>query len=744
VVFLVALPLCLGVALASGAPLVAGLIAGIVGGILVGALSGSHSSVSGPAAGLTAVVLAQISSLGFQAFLAAVVLAGVIQIILGLMKAGSLSDFFPSGVIKGLLAAIGVILILKQLPHLFGHDNDPEGDMAFDQPDKKNTFTELWELLTDLFQLVTTWQVNDFQIGATIIGLASVLFLMLWDRSKLLKKSPVPSALVVVVLGVVASLVFRRFGPPWVIEGSHLVRVPVPGSLDEMRGFLVFPDFSALAHTELYVAAFTLAAVASLETLLNLEAVDKLDPKQRTSPSNRELIVQGVGNISSGMIGGLPVTSVIIRSSVNLNAGAQTKLSAIFHGVLLLVCVAFLPTLLNLIPLSCLAAILLVTGFKLTSPKVVKQMWRDGSAQFLPFAVTVLAIVFTDLLIGVLIGLGVSIAFILRSNLKKPVRRLVEKHLSGEVVHLELPNQVSFLNKAALTRMLDEVPRGGHVLFDASSTDYIDPDVLALIREFDETTGPARGIEVSLRGFKDRYLLEDRTQFVDYSTRELQERMSPAQVLQLLKEGHERFRTGRQLSRDFRRDVQATGDVGQHPLAVVLSCIDSRVPAEIIFDLGVGDIFVARMAGNVTSTKIFGSIEFATAVAGAKLVVVLGHTRCGAVKAAVEMTARGEDPAKSDLQHLGPVLAEIRDVAASLVGPDYTSLPDESKYQMVDRVARANVLDTVRVMRERSDTVRRLADAGTIGIVGAMYDVTTGNLEFLHDVPAAPAVNGER
>lgn len=739
VVFLVALPLCLGVALASGAPLVAGLVAGIVGGILVGTLSGSHSSVSGPAAGLTAVVLAQISSLGFQAFLAAVVLAGVIQIILGLAKAGSLSDFFPSGVIKGLLAAIGVILILKQLPHLFGHDNDPEGDMAFDQPEHKgNTFTELWDLFADLGRLVTTWQVNDFQIGATVIGLASVALLVLWDRSKLLKKSPVPSALVVVVLGVVASQLFRRLGPPWVIDGSHLVSVPVPGSLDELRGFLIHPDFTALAYSKLYVAAFTLAAVASLETLLNLEAVDKLDPKQRTSPTNRELIAQGVGNITSGMIGGLPVTSVIIRSSVNLNSGAQTKLSAIWHGVLLLVCVLLLPTVLNLIPLSCLAAILLVTGFKLASPKVVRQMWRDGPAQFLPFAVTVVAIVFTDLLVGVLIGLGVSVAFILRSNLKRTVRRIVEKHLGGEVIHLELPNQVSFLNRAALTRTLEGVPRGGHVLIDASGTDYIDPDILALLRDFTDSSGPARGVEVSLRGFKDKYQLQDQTQFVDYSTRELQEKVTPAQVLQILKDGHDRFRSGQRLTRDLGRIVSATGG-GQHPLAVILSCIDSRTPAEIIFDLAVGDIFVVRIAGNIARRKVLGSLEYGTAVAGAKLILIMGHTRCGAVTTAVSLMGGSASVADATgCQHLDEIMHDIQ-----MAIPDAAecraaqALPPEQRQAYVDGIARRNVARMVQLVLHESDTIRKQVEQGAIAVVGAVYDVTTGDIQFLPAETAA-------
>ena len=293
------------------------------------------------------------------------------------------------------------------------------------------------------------------------------------------------------LLGVGISLLFRQLGGRWSIGPSHLVHVEVADSLKEFFGFLQMADFSQWKNPAIYTAAFTLAAVASLETLLNLEAVDKLDPQQRDSPPSRELVAQGIGNVVSGLVGGLPVTSVIVRSSVNINAGARTKLATIVHGVLLLVSVALLPVWLNFIPLSCLAAILLITGVKLVSPALVKQMWRDGRYQFVPFLLTVVAIVLTDLLIGVLIGLAVSIVFILNSNMRRPMRRFVEKHLGGDVLHIELANQVSFLNRAALTKALDEVPRGGQLLLDARNTDYIDPDVLDLIREFKIKTAPA-------------------------------------------------------------------------------------------------------------------------------------------------------------------------------------------------------------------------------------------------------------
>jgi len=732
VVFLVAVPLCLGVALASSpldgpkVPLFAGIIAGIVGGILVGMLSGSHVSVAGPAAGLTAVVAGQLVLLGsFQAFLLAVVIAGFIQIVLGISRAGFIAAFFPTSVIKGLLAAIGVILILKQIPHLVGHDTDPEGEMALFQPDRENTFSELLRTISDIHP------------AAAVIGIVSLALLIFWDWFKPLKKSAIPAPLVVVVLGVSANLLFRRLvddqqlAPNWLIGDSHLVQVPVAKSWGDLVGFLTWPDFTQISNPAVYMAAVTIAMIASLETLLNLEAIDKLDPRQRNSPPNRELLAQGIGNVAIGLIGGIPVTSVIVRSSVNVNAGGQTKLSTIIHGSLLFACVMLLPSYLNLIPLSCLAAILLITGVKLVSPKLIMRMWREGRYQFMPFAITVVAIVFTDLLVGVLIGLAVSLGFILNSNLRRPIRRFVVKHLSGDVLHIELANQVSFLNRAVLSKVLDEVKRGGHVLIDATNTDYIDPDVLDLIRDFKEQTAPARGVEVSLLGFRLKYHLDDHIQYVDYSTRELQSSLTAAQVLQILKDGHERFRSGHRLTRDLGRQINATAQ-GQHPFAVVLSCIDSRTPVELIFDLGVGDIFSVRVAGNISSRKVLGSMEYGCAVVGAKLILVMGHTRCGAVSTAVKLACSTEPVANvTGCQHVEFILREIQDSIDLNVCQRLDSMPKEEVAAFVDAVASANVLRTVEVITEQSETLRKLLEEGRIVIVGAMYDVSTGRIEFL-------------
>jgi carbonic anhydrase/SulP family sulfate permease len=591
--------------------------------------------------------------------------------------------------------------------------------MAFFQPDFENTFSELIRMF------------GDFQLGASVIGLVSVALLILWDQWKPLKQSLIPAPVAVVLFGVAAGLWFEQLGDPWLIKPSHLVQVPVASDLGELFRLLPRPDFSQWANPAIYTAGVTLAIVASLETLLNLKAVDRIDRQQRTSPPNQELFAQGIGNVTCGLIGGLPITSVIIRSSVNVNAGGKTKLAAIIHGSLLLVCVPLIPAWLNTIPLACLAAILLMTGIKLASPALMKQMWSEGRYQFIPFAATLTAIVFTDLLIGILIGLTVAVGFILNSNMRRPVRRFVERHLGGDVVHIELANQESFLNRAALSQVLADVPRNGRVLLDAQNTDYIDPDVLALIRDFKEQAGPAHGIDVSLIGFRSEYKLGDQIQYVDYSTRELQDTLTPQQVLQILKEGHERARSGRRLTRDFTRQVRATAE-GQHPLAVALSCIDSRTPVELIFDLGMGDIFSIRIAGNITSRKVLASAEYGCAVAGAKLMLVIGHTRCGAVSAAVKFVGSRLTAADATgCQHLDSIVNEIQQSADGAISQVASDPASAEGLAIVDVVARENVLRVVKEIREQSRTLDDLVRERRIGIVGAMYDVVTGDIEFL-------------
>lgn len=720
IVFLVALPLCLGIALASGAPLFSGLIAGIIGGVVVGILSGSHTSVTGPAAGLTAIVAGKIANLGsFEAFLLAVVIGGLLQIGLGVFKAGALSAFFPFSVIKGLLAAIGIILILKQIPHLLGHEKDPQGELSFVQPDHGNTFSEL----LNLFQV-------EIHQGAVVIGILSLGLLMLWDKLPPLRKSLVPAPLIVVLLGIGLGQLFSRFGAAWVIESSHMVQVPVANSVNEFLGFLKFPDFSQILNPAVYIAGITIAVVASLETLLNLDAIDKLDRKQRLSPPSRELWAQGIGNVAAGLIGGLPMTSVVIRGSVNINAGAESKISAIFHGALLLICVVALPNYLNTIPLSCLAAILLLTGYKLASPKLFKQMGSEGKYQFIPFMVTLVAIVFTDLLIGILIGLAISVIFILNSNLRRPIRRIREQHLGGEVLHIELANQVSFLNRAALESALREAPRGTRVLIDARRTDYIDPDILSLIREFKNVTAPVYNVQVGLRGFREKYLLQDSVETVDFAPQELRDQLTPAQVLDVLIAGNRRYAEGHPLDRDLRRQADSNGEAPQ-PMAAVFTGIDSRTPIELIFDLGMGDAYVVRIPGNVPGPRAVGGLEFAC-LDGVKLILVMGHTGSRLVKTAIErLLAMNRFDELSDCNNLEPVLSEI----AVSVDPDclriYAHLPETEKQEMIDQVARRHVLRSAMQVEELSPSIRRLVAEGKVGVAAALYDVKTGLIEIL-------------
>ncbi|RFZ82125.1 SulP family inorganic anion transporter [Mucilaginibacter terrenus] len=489
VVFLVALPLCLGIALASGAPLFSGLLAGIIGGIVIGTLSGSQLSVAGPAAGLTVIVLNGITKLGsFEVFLLALVIAGVLQMLLGLIKAGTIANYFPSPVIEGMLAAIGIILIMKQFPHAVGYDADFEGDEGFEQTDTHNTFSGVLGAL------------NKINYGAVIISLVSLAFMIYWPKVK--KLALVPAPLLVVIAGVILSAVFA--GTSLALQEKQMVSIPVIGGASEFFGLFKGPDFSAIGRKEVWIVAGTIAVVASLETLLSLEAVDKIDPIKRISPTNRELLAQGAGNVVSGLLGGLPMTAVIVRSSANVNSGARTKVSAIVHGILLLLSLLFIPRLINHIPLSCLAAILLVTGYKLARISLFQHMWHKGLNQFIPFVVTLVAVVLTDLLIGVGIGMLVGVFYILRTNLRNPYFYRITSHGDKKTISIRLAEEVSFLNKAAIQVTLTSLPAGTDVIIDGSASRYIDPDVLEIIHNF-KHNAYTKGIIVQLLDIKERY-----------------------------------------------------------------------------------------------------------------------------------------------------------------------------------------------------------------------------------------------
>lgn len=498
VVFLVALPLCLGVALAStGRPdlLFSGIIAGVIGGIVVGSVSNSPLGVSGPAAGLVVIVLTAIETLGsFEAFLLAVVLAGIIQVILGFVKAGIIAYFFPSSVIKGMLTAIGIILILKQIPHALGYDEDFAGDFFLEQKDGHNTFTELYYA----FKFST--------IGAIIISVISLLVLMLFETAfmkKIKLFSFLPGALIVVFLGILMNNFFMTSFPELAVKGKHLVQLPVASTPSEFISFFTLPDFSFITNPQVYVVAITLAIVASLETLLCVEATDKLDPWKRRTSTNKELVAQGAGNIASGLIGGLPVTQVIVRSSTNINSGGKTKLSAIFHGIILLLSAVFIPKFLNMIPLASLAAILLMVGYKLAKPQVFTQMYKLSKLQFIAFLTTIIAIIATDLLKGIFIGMAVALFYILRRNYLNP-SQLTKEHINGKDVYtLRLSEETTFLNKASIAKTLVEIPENSDLIIDGEKTYFIAYDVLENIHEFISYTSKIKNINVTTIGIKE-------------------------------------------------------------------------------------------------------------------------------------------------------------------------------------------------------------------------------------------------
>lgn len=498
VVYLVALPLCLGIALAStGRPdlLFSGIIAGMVGGIVIGLCSGSQLGVSGPAAGLLIIVSQAIATLGsFEIFLLAVVFAGVIQLIAGFLKAGIIGHYFPSSVIKGMLAAIGITLILKEIPHALGYDKDFMGDEAFVQTDGQNTITELWNA------------VRYNSPGAIIITAFSLALLWLFDRPFMKRVGLfkfLPGAIFVVLFGVLFNFIFSKVSPQWTLSGDHLVQLPVAKTFREFFGFFHLPDFNAIGNYMVYVIALKLALVASLESLLSVEATDKLDPYKRITPANRELKAQGIGNIVSGLIGGLPVTQVIVRSSANVGAGGKTKVSTVVHGIILLVSVAAIPMYLNLIPLASLAAILLMVGYKLSKVSLYKSMYKLGWEQFLPFIITIIAILFTDLLIGIGIGLAVGIFFILKKNYKHSYSEKEERTATGEVITIKLSEEVTFLNKGSIQEKLASLPENCTVIIDGSRSVNIDYDVLEMIQDFKDYSAALKNITVETIGIKE-------------------------------------------------------------------------------------------------------------------------------------------------------------------------------------------------------------------------------------------------
>ncbi|MBN8836747.1 MAG: SulP family inorganic anion transporter [Sphingobacteriia bacterium] len=486
-VFLVALPLCLGIALASGAPLYAGLLSGIIGGIVVATISRATLAVSGPAAGLTTLVAASIVSLGdYRIFLLTIIVAGLFQIVLGLLKLGVVASYFPSAVIKGMLAAIGVILISKQIPLALGYEHPDFWTSGF------------LELFSSKHILGNIKEFSEqITAGAVLISFISLLTIVLLQQPKFKKIISLPSSLIVVVLGVVLQFLFSKTNSSFALKTSQLVNIP-----SNIFANIRFPDFSQLfTNAEIWKDGIIIGALATLETLLCIEAIDKLDRHNRITPINRELLAQGIGNITCGLLGAIPLTAVVVRGSANIDAGAKTKMSAITHGIFLLLSVLLIPFLLNLIPYASLATILLVTGYNLTKPKLFKNMWSLGWKQFLPFIITIIIILVTDLLIGVSIGLLLSIYFIIQNNFKTEYKISKTQHQGIEAELIKLNSNVTFLNKVKLKKALDLVPEYSVLTIDGSDCFFIDYDILEIISEF-ENKAHDRHIELHLKGIE--------------------------------------------------------------------------------------------------------------------------------------------------------------------------------------------------------------------------------------------------
>jgi carbonic anhydrase len=709
-VFLVSVPLSLGIALASGAPLFSGLITGIVGGLVVAPLSGSALGISGTAAGLSLIVLPAIQNLGFGAFLLAALIAGVLQIVMGLMRAGVIAYYFPSSVTSGMLSGIGIIIFLKQIPHAIGYDQDYEGDFSFTQVDDYSSFTELFHML------------GGFLPGAVLIALVSLAIVLVWELPLMQRQRfyhLIPAPLATVLISVLINEILRKFFPAIALGEVHLVSIPVVENIPALLQQLHFPDFSQRGNLQIYLVGLTLAIVASLETLLSVEAVDKLDPYKRITPSDKELIAQGVGNICSALLGGLPMTQVIVRSSINIQSSAKTKMAGIINGTLLLLAILLIPTLLNKIPLASLAAILLVVGYKLATQVAFKALYQSGWYQFFPFCATVLGLVFTNILFGILIGLTAALFSILMENYKSAT--YFKEAQFGNKTIIRLSEHVSFLNRANIQQTLEALPPHSEVVIDASRSKFIDYDVYEIIQNF-KSEAHHKHIKIileNMRGFGSLPPVEN----VRVHNYESQRALTPIQVLDLLREGNERFVYNLKSNRNLLEQVNDTSE-GQFPIAIILSCMDSRTSVELIFDLGLGDVFSARIAGNIVNDDILGSMEFACKLAGSKLIVVLGHTHCGAIKGAVT---------KAELGHLTGLLAKIKPAVDFVQqGIPAHSYPD--KDDLVQKVADKNVQLTVNQIREHSSLLATMEQAGEIAILGGMYDIETGKVDFFQTI----------
>ncbi len=711
-VFLVAVPLCLGIAHASNAPLLSGLIAGIIGGIVIGSLSRSSLSVSGPAAGLTAIVASAGLALGnFESLLTAIVLAGIFQMIFGVLRMGTFGRYIPVAVIEGMLAAIGLTLILKQIPHLLGHDVEAEGVEQFNltstdftnttlpsdiQP-QGNTLSVLWDAL------------HHFQTPIIIVGIVSLLVMLIWDKL-VSKRSPalyrlIPSSLMAIIVGTSLALSYPFFNTNWLFKTSQLVQLPFIRSWMDFVSQTVFPHWPSLLNPKVYQAAFSIAFVASIETILCIEAIDKLDPQHRRTPVNRELFAQGTGNFLSGLIGGLPITSVIVRSSVNLHAGAQSKLSTILHGCLLLLAILFAAPLMNTIPLTALSAVLILTGYKLAHPQLFMRLYKNGWDQLIPFLTTIIAILFSDLMIGVLIGIAVSAVFILRNHYTAKVVSVYDR--GGKMTEIVLSENLTFLNKQQIIDTLEKLPNQSKVLINGSKTLYIDHDIVEVLQDFTKNAYRKK-IEVLIGGLP--HMNHKQSHLSHEFEQSYQELINNNKEWVVEKELHEGARFFKDLAK------------GQSPQFLFVGCSDSRVPIEILTKAEPGDIFVHRNIANtvsLTDTNFLSVLDYAVKVLRVKHIVVCGHYECGGVKAALSGEVEGV---------IWNWISQIKDVHRLYQSTlDAITDPHERERRLIEY----NVIEQVKKI-QKTLTVQQAVDTfGFPKLHGWVYDIKTGLIREL-------------
>lgn len=704
VVFLVALPLCLGIALACGAPLIAGLISGVIGGLVVGSISQSDVSVSGPAASLSAVVLIAIQDLGsFDVFLLALFIGGLIQLSIGFLKAGILADYMPTSIIKGLLAAIGLILIISQFPVALGID---QNSRFLDN--SSNFFHELPKL-TEQF-------VGSMSPGAIVISIISLFILLAWDKTFLKKIKLLPPFLVVVIVGVMLNLLFKYFVPLLYLEEIHLVNIP---KVDGFDSVLTFPDFGAILNFKVWTYALTIALIATIASLLAIEAADNLDPHKRRSPPNRELIAQGVGNTLAGLIGGVPITSVIVRSSVNIGAGAETKLSTIVHGLLLTISVLFLSSVINLIPLASLAVILLMVGYKLASFTIFRSMYLKGWDQFIPFIVTTIGILFTDVLLGVLIGAGSSLFFLLRGNFYNPFYIESTRSQKGKTFRLELSNEVSFLNKPAIKNTLWNLPQYSKIVIDASFTTYVERDVIEILHDFQHTFARENHIDVKILGLKEEYIHKSPIALISSQPLIRKEYTSPQEILEYLMDGNQRYVDGALVSRRL-RNKELMDFIKEAPLAAVINCIDMREPLNMLLNTGIGDLIPLRAAGNLVGEHLIHSTEVACRKQGARLILLMGNSKNSFIKEALECHLQGID------SYLKPLLQPA--LAAGVIKTN--GVHDKDINELVDQITLWNLKESEARILRQNPYIREQVENGALGICSAFFNRSTGKIAF--------------